>query len=587
MRGKKEAKIAPEHLVQRPWLWCEVERRALSVEDGQKSVTMSYLGDGVCYARSYSRLHEMAKGLVVVLRDLGIAPYDVVCIDAPMRCETVAAILAIQALGAVSLILPTSLPAERKGEEIAGHKARVLIVETAQNLEQLCLSLGEDAGESSFILMDARTYEEKQREGSCAWPAAAKIVTFEQATLRAEHFKKGFVSRVCDDYPLAYVYTQGSTQRERCVLLNHGMLRLQAEELCHGLGLQHGCKILCDCVLANATALAVISASIYASGQCIWYVPDESLLETIAVVQAEVLFFIPAHILALQTALLSGGDALRDRWLQLCSSASKFMKRNKTGWLGWTKPLLHHLFTQRFHEALGEQLRKVVSYGNLFDSRAAEFLSFLEIESYNAYSFSDVGGFAHVHAFNGAGGYLRCFEHRIEEGELFLRYKKIAGNWQATHDQVFEDERCGLCVRRLCTVELSTGEQVDVTALEDILRRDPLIEEIFVFGRREPFLCALIYLNEAALNKWAQEHNLLGQTFYDLSQSPLLYGHIQSIVEQHNFTRASFETIRKLALLPIPLSKDERTLTATRLTRRYEVENRYAQLLRSFYVDVF
>ncbi|MGI5828821.1 MAG: AMP-binding protein [Bradymonadia bacterium] len=587
MKAKKHAGFSSETLTQRPWLWCEVERRALAQEQQNDSLTMSLLPDGSSFARSWLRLYEMALSVMVKLRDLGVKAYDYVGIDARMRCETVAAILAVQALGAVCVLFPESLPKSRKLKEISELKLDLMMVEGLEKLSFYFEALGDAALPMTFLVMDPHFDEELSLKPLPAWASLQKIHCYEEIYHLREQFRKSFVARVCDDYPLAYVYSHGSTVHERRILLTHGMLRIQAEELSSGIALEENDKLLNDANEANAVALAVFAACVHASAQCIWFERNENILDTVAELQADVLFLIPARILALKKALLEGNGALQEQWLRFCAKAAKFSKRNTHSWLNWSKPIISNLFVQRFRNALGNKLKKLVSYGHFFESRAAEFFSFLEIKTYNAYSFSDVGGFAHVHEFQGDGSYFRSLDAKVNDGILALRYKKIAGNWQSTNDHVFEDERCGLCVRRHFNVKLISGEQIDVTALEDALRREVAIEEIFIFGEQKSFLSALIYLREEFLQQWAKHQGIVDYNFQELSLNPSVYEHINEIVERHNYSRASFEAIQKIALLPTPLKSDPRILTSTKLTRRYEVETRYQAILRSFYEDAF
>ena len=122
--------------------------------------------------------------------------------------------------------------------------------------------------------------------------------------------------------------------------------------------------------------------------------------------------------------------------------------------------------------------------------------------------------------------------------------------------------------------------------MREILRREPLIDDIFIFGAGKPYMTGLVYLNEEALIHWAENMKITG-AFQELAQDAQVYKHIRGIVDRCNLRRAPHESIQKIAILPCPIEREPRILTPCGLTRRVDVERRYAKMLDAFYRENF
>ena len=60
---------------------------------------------------------------------------------------------------------------------------------------------------------------------------------------------------------------------------------------------------------------------------------------------------------------------------------------------------------------------------------------------------------------------------------------------------------------------------------------------------------------------------------------------IGSEIEERNRQLASYETIRRFAILPEPFSLDAGEITPTLKVRRMEVEERYRELIEAMYEE--
>ena len=92
-------------------------------------------------------------------------------------------------------------------------------------------------------------------------------------------------------------------------------------------------------------------------------------------------------------------------------------------------------------------------------------------------------------------------------------------------------------------------------------------------------------MDEEAIKVFATQNGLEGRTYEQLSQEPKVIAEFQKAVDQLNQGLASFETIKRFALLPRDFTVEGGELTPSLKVKRKEVEKAYAHLLDDFYAD--
>ena len=377
------------------------------------------------------------------------------------------------------------------------------------------------------------------------------------------------------------LYTQGSHQFERSVELSLTHLRDEAEELQKRFELDMNSRLLSDLQIVNSVNLSLFAACVHSGA--VWVCHDINAglsdLKEAGITHA---FLLPSTLSRYieQIKFPEDHSAFSLRWRRFGLRACRLRAKRKTIFTN----MIQKGIIAPLRETYFPALKAIISYGNHFETEIGEFFSYLDIPVFNAYTLSELG-FVHVHAFMGDGGFLKCVDARIKSGILAVKSKR-SNHFIDTEDLVFEDERSGLCSKRSFMIKLENGVEVDVSPMREILRREALIDEIFIFGSGKPYLTGLIYLNEKAFRAFAQENKLEGE-FADLAQDAQVYKYIRGIVDRCNLRRSSNESIQKIAILRCPLERDPRILTPCGLTRRVDVERRYAQILDAFYRENF
>jgi len=127
------------------------------------------------------------------------------------------------------------------------------------------------------------------------------------------------------------------------------------------------------------------------------------------------------------------------------------------------------------------------------------------------------------------------------------------------------------------------GKNIAPSHIEHKLMQSDFINQVVVLGDRERYLAALIVPEKEAVLKWAKENNINLDLSKPLQDSPDLIKLIEKEIYRLSFDLASYETVKKFALLDHELSIDAGELTPTLKVRRNVVTEKYADLIKSLF----
>ena len=569
------------------WIWAQLETHCATDPD-HRMVTLHSPQTG--YARNRGRFREIILSMATWLRSAGIEAGDYVAVTSSLRSEILIIWLACLHIGAVAVFYPSDMKHADCVADAEQRKTRIVVVEAAENVKTWL-----DSRETNLpllqliIYMDIRSSNGDMIDKLLGWPLPNGVVSLESC-LESKAAKAYSPHAYPPQTPCTVVFSQGTTRGERAIVLTQEMLKIQATDLVTKLKLQSNDTILYVPQTLGAPLLSVFAACIYIGASfAMTHAFLSAPLRIVEQIQPNVIFMLPSDMHSLSEIMLteSARTKLHSNWNRFCMLAGKFRSRHKSQYMSLPNRMIDNLCLRHLKNRLGAFCRAIVSFGANLDHHDAEFFSYLDIPVYSGYTVSEAGGFVHLHAFDGGGGFLSACKVRISKGILSLCPAGQSAYF-STGDCVFEDSRTGLCVRRIERVTLSDGSKVDTLALRDILVREPVIEEILIYGEGRPYLTALIYLDAQALKSWAAEQKIgKADNFEALCQNAKVYQYVKSRIDACNANRTGNEEIRKIALLPVPLAEEPRVLTYAGLFRQYEVEQKYAGILESFYNDNF
>ncbi len=124
----------------------------------------------------------------------------------------------------------------------------------------------------------------------------------------------------------------------------------------------------------------------------------------------------------------------------------------------------------------------------------------------------------------------------------------------------------------------SGGKNVAPANIELRFKDDPFIAHVVVFGDARKFLVAGVWLNDAALDAHLEQAGVQPNARKEAAQAL-----VQKRVDLVNSELASYETIKKFAIIPQPLTVDGGLLTSTLKVRRKQVTQTFGHLIDALY----
>jgi long-chain acyl-CoA synthetase len=182
-----------------------------------------------------------------------------------------------------------------------------------------------------------------------------------------------------------------------------------------------------------------------------------------------------------------------------------------------------------------------------------------------------------------------------DDGEVLIRGPIVMqGYWQndAANSEVFDGDRwfktgdlgklddegfLYIVGRKKELIVTAGGKNVAPAVLEDRLRAHPLVSQCMVVGDNQPFIAALVTIDQDALKSWVANNKKEGASMNDLVNDPDLIAVIQTAVDDANKAVSKAESIRKFTILPTDFTIAGGHLTAKLSVKRHVVAKEFAK----------
>lgn len=188
-----------------------------------------------------------------------------------------------------------------------------------------------------------------------------------------------------------------------------------------------------------------------------------------------------------------------------------------------------------------------------------------------------------------------------DDGEVLIKGAIVMkGYWQndAANKESFTDDgfyRSGdlgkldndgflsIVGRKKELIVTSGGKNVAPAVLEDRLRAHPLVSQCMVVGDNQPYIAALVTIDQDALKSWLAANKKTGASFAELTKDPDLNAVVQTAVDEANKAVSRAESIRKFTILPIDFTLAAGHLTAKLSLKRHVVAQEFAKEINELF----
>jgi long-chain acyl-CoA synthetase len=268
--------------------------------------------------------------------------------------------------------------------------------------------------------------------------------------------------------------------------------------------------------------------------------------------------------------------------------------------------LMRRLVFSKITAGLGGRLTYAISGGAPLAKEIGEFFQIVGVQVLEGYGLTETTAPVTLNTpddirFGTVGRPLPDVNIKIaEDGEILVRSKKVfkgyykmpsetadalEGGWFHTGDIGVIDDKGFLRItdRKKDLIVTSGGKNVAPQKIENLAKTQKIINQFVVHGDNRQYLTALVTLDKERIIQYANENQILFSEYVELIKNPKIISLVQKTIDDLNQDLASFETIKKFALVPDEFSVESGEMTPSLKVKRSFVNLKYKQHFESMY----
>jgi long-chain acyl-CoA synthetase len=557
---------------------------------------------------STAEFENRVRRLSLGLRTLGLRPGDRVIILSENRPDWVVTDFAVLCAGGVTVPLYTSLAPEQIKYLINDSEARIIVCSN----RSLWLKV-EAVRRDLPRLVHAIMIDEEPPEGLLTLsevmglgvpPAGSDPSAFESAA-----------AAVCPGDLASIIYTSGTTGRPKGVMLSHGNFISNIMSLDAIVPFVDTDIVLSFLPLSHVLERTAAFLSLY-NGSSIAYAESvESVAENLVEVRPTIMVSVPRLFEKIYQKVMDqvlAGSAFK-KWLFFWALkiGKDFAARTIAGErvpkrLAFRRGLARKLVYSRISAKTGGRIKFFVCGGAPISPDIVEFFYALGLIILPGYGLTETSpvlsaNTLDVYRFGTVGKPIPGVEIRIAgDGEILARGENImlgyhkseaetaevmAGGWFHTADIGYLDPDGFLVItdRKKDLLVTSGGKNVAPQPIENLLQMNPYIRSAVILGDRRKFVSALIVPDFEKLEAYARAHGFPFSDRSELCRREEVVSFLLAEVQRATPHLASYERVKKIAVLDRDFEIDAGEVTPTLKIRRNIVAEKYRDLIEALY----
>jgi long-chain acyl-CoA synthetase len=559
------------------------------------------------YADLETAVRETAAGLI----SLGAAPGDRVAIVSHNRPEWAVADLAILSAGGVTVPVYHTSTRSQTDWILQRSGARFAFVSRSEKAEMLLTC---DASLETMIALDPVGSDDP---GPCAmdYGGLRRLGSEALAKGKGGELERRIAAGKPDDCATV-VFTSGTTGEPKGVMLSHGNLLANAADGFASQPMGEGDLFLSFLPLSHLFERTIGHFMMLLSGIPVAYA------ESVRTVAKDARLIRPTLMLAVPRFLEKLHEKIEEKlasaplWRRLLFRRALAVGRRRVlaeirgdgpGMiLRLLSGLADRLVFRKVREGLGGRLRFIVCGGAPLAAELTQFFLSAGLEVLEGYGLSEASPVISVNRLGKArpGTVGVPFDHaevRIgEDGEVLVRgpsvmlgyygdpeatAEVVRDGWLHTGDLgVMEEGSLRITGRKKDIIVTSGGKNVAPQRIEKLLEADGCISQVVVYGDRRKYLTALVVPDYACLRR-EMDSREEGENLSDgeLAGRREVYDLLMSRIEKRSRELASYERVKKIAILEEPLTEERGEVTPTMKVRREKVTGEFRDRLEALY----
>jgi long-chain acyl-CoA synthetase len=551
---------------------------------------------------------EGVKDLALGLKALGFEAGQKLCLLSENRPAWTMTDLATLCAGGLTVPIYTTLVPEQVRYIIEDSDAAVVVVSNADHwkkIESLRGGLGKVKHYITFAdeaPAGVLTLKEVMAKGRAA--AGSKPGLFDE-----------LVSRVKPGDEATLIYTSGTTGVPKGVILTHDNLISNIKTAAALIEFTDKDTVLSFLPLSHILERMVMFTYLYKGCTVAFAESVEAVAKNLLEVRPHIMVSVPRVFEKIYTKVMDqvlASPPLRRKiffWalkVGKAYGAAKLAGKRVSGGLRFRRSIAAKLVFSKIVAKTGGRVRFFVSGGAPLSKDIAEFFYAIGLVILEGYGLTEtspllsINTFEHVRLGTVGKPGLGIDIKIAPDGEILARgpnimkgyYKKEAetrealeGGWFHTGDigQFDADGFLIITDRKKDLLVTSGGKNIAPQPIENMLKTSPYITSGVVIGDRKRFISALVVPNFEKLQEYARAQGIAHSSLDDLCRDRRIVAFLKAEVDRATPLLASYERIKRIAVLPRDFEIEKGEITPSLKVRRANVTMEYQALIDAMY----
>ena len=423
------------------------------------------------------------------------------------------------------------------------------------------------------------------------------------------------VARVKPEDEATLIYTSGTTGVPKGVILTHDNLVSNVRTASGLVEFSSKDTVLSFLPLSHILERMVMFTYVYKGCSVGFAESVEAVAKNLLEVRPHIMVSVPRVFEKIYTKVMDqvmASPALRRKiffWALKVGKAYGALKlagRPVPGGLAFRRKIAAKLVFSKIIAKTGGRVRFFVSGGAPLSKDIAEFFYAIGLVILEGYGLTETSPLLSINTFEAirmgtVGKPATGIDIRIApDGEILARgpnimkgyYKKEAetrevleGGWFHTGDigQFDADGFLVITDRKKDLLVTSGGKNIAPQPIENLIKASPYISNAVVIGDRRRFVAALVVPEFEKLEAYAKAQGIAFATVEDLCRDRRIVDFLKSEVDRATPLLASYERIKKIAVLPRDFDIERGEITPSLKVRRANVTAEYQSAIDALY----
>lgn len=587
-----------------------------SVERYPDKAALMWKDQGSYRSLTYREFWEEVRQIAAGLARLGVGRGDKVAIVSENNPKWPITDFAICSLGAVSVPIYPTLPAEKAADILKNADCQVAVVENEEQLKKI----RQESIIRYFAVMHPGT----------AFSREERVLDFlELAKIGGEHPLHNWEQiwrEIGRDQLATIIHTSGTTGEPKGAMLTHGNFLSNIEAIqfwC--LEARHDDVLLSYLPLSHVFERLAGQFMPLSVGATIAYAESiDKIQENLLEVKPTVMTSVPRlfeKVYARVQEQIEAGTPLRRKIFDWAVQVglkryehylqSPLDKLILDGWparLRWEWKLADWLVYRKVKSRLGGRLRGMISGGSALNPEIARFFWAIDVPVLEGYGLTETSPVIAVNPMARAkigtvGKPLPNLEVRIaSDGEVLVRgpsvmkgyYKneeataaQLSDGWFHTGDlgEIDEEGYLKIVDRKKSILVLSTGKNVAPQPVENAINQSVFIEQSALIGNGRKYVIVLVVPDFESVFVWARKKGIPAESRADLLKNAEVLNLLRGEVERAVKSFALHEQPKKVVVMSKEWTVETGELTPSLKVRMNEIEKKYADIINRTYAE--